>query len=210
MFSLNEVVNAIYGIAHVSFARRCELNADHASDHGAACPGRKDQRIGTVVPYNQPHDDFPPGLQVQCVREVLLQMSSMYTDLVMRADLPASKRGVKVRKARIHPACRLHTIVVHSLPFCRVRPSAAVSPSPYVGLEADNIGFPVPFSRKGVQSIGRLTTGLSNAPSPMLGTRPSVDLSGAKRGPRRWSCQPTRVRYPLALLGACRVLLLRA
>lgn len=34
--------------------------------------------------------------QVQCVREVLLQMASMYTDLVMRADLPASKRGVQV------------------------------------------------------------------------------------------------------------------
>ena len=37
------------------------------------------------------------GLQVQCVREVLLQMSSMYTDLAMRADLPASTRGVQVR-----------------------------------------------------------------------------------------------------------------
>lgn len=34
--------------------------------------------------------------QVQCVREALLQMSSIYTDLVMRADLPASNRGVKV------------------------------------------------------------------------------------------------------------------
>lgn len=30
------------------------------------------------------------------MREVLLQMASMYTNLVMRADLPASKRGVKV------------------------------------------------------------------------------------------------------------------
>ncbi|CAM9942762.1 unnamed protein product, partial [Pylaiella littoralis] len=34
--------------------------------------------------------------QVQCVREALLQMSSIYTDLVMRADLPASNRGVKI------------------------------------------------------------------------------------------------------------------
>ncbi|CAN0258434.1 unnamed protein product, partial [Scytosiphon promiscuus] len=50
----------------------------------------------------QPQISCPQTIaQVQCVREVLLQMSSMYTDLVMRADLPchASKRGVKVCKS---------------------------------------------------------------------------------------------------------------
>lgn len=36
--------------------------------------------------------------QVQCVREALLQMSSMYTDLAMRSDLPASTKGLKVYK----------------------------------------------------------------------------------------------------------------
>ncbi|CAM9402642.1 unnamed protein product [Hapterophycus canaliculatus] len=48
----------------------------------------------------QPQISCPQTIaQVQCVREVLLQMSSMYTDLVMRADLPASKRGVKICKS---------------------------------------------------------------------------------------------------------------
>ncbi|CAB1121025.1 unnamed protein product [Ectocarpus sp. CCAP 1310/34] len=45
----------------------------------------------------QPQISCPQTIaQVQCVREVLLQQSSIYTDLVMRADLPASKRGVQV------------------------------------------------------------------------------------------------------------------
>ncbi|CAN0312353.1 unnamed protein product [Ectocarpus sp. 6 AP-2014] len=45
----------------------------------------------------QPQISCPQTIaQVQCVREVLLQQSSIYTDLVMRADLPASKRGIQV------------------------------------------------------------------------------------------------------------------
>lgn len=36
--------------------------------------------------------------QVQCVREALLRMSSMYTDLAMRSDLPASTKAVQVNK----------------------------------------------------------------------------------------------------------------
>lgn len=43
---------------------------------------------------------YVDAAQVQCVREVLLQMASMYTNLIMRADLPASKRGVKVSAVR--------------------------------------------------------------------------------------------------------------
>ncbi|CAM9250159.1 unnamed protein product [Ectocarpus sp. 4 AP-2014] len=48
----------------------------------------------------QPQISCPQTIaQVQCVREVLLRQSSIYTDLVMRADLPASKRGVQVCKS---------------------------------------------------------------------------------------------------------------
>ncbi|CAM9661591.1 unnamed protein product, partial [Ectocarpus fasciculatus] len=48
----------------------------------------------------QPQISCPQTIaQVQCVREALLQQSSIYTDLAMRADLPASKRGVQVCKS---------------------------------------------------------------------------------------------------------------